>query len=189
MHCKARIIRRLSIVNAGLLGAGGLALLSLSAIGPALATPGNLLGRAPYRTAGCRARRHGMRHQQVPVNHRADWRIGQPHHQRADGPVTPPTPVEKASCNVSADYTIPSSIYGDVVVVDEIDITNTGTLPVTVRCRMGWQLEGYPDITQRKTTDSISVGGSAVLDFRRDEGSFSGNGENIINLIQPTWPR
>jgi hypothetical protein len=101
----------------------------------------------------------------------------------AAAPVPAPVPSPNATGSGNADYQIPSDIYGQVILTGEVDVKNTGNVGIVAKVKMHWQLTGYPDITQRKTV-KVPYGQTVRVIFNKPVGSFSGNGQNIVDAIQ-----
>jgi hypothetical protein len=98
----------------------------------------------------------------------------------------PPAPNAKASYTlVAADYSIPSGIYQPVYLTGEIDVSNTGNVGIRVRCKLGWQELGSPDATMT-ITHKVPIGAQKRFIYKLNVGSFSGNGQTVINNIQ-SW--
>jgi hypothetical protein len=103
--------------------------------------------------------------------------------QESTPPPAPPVANPQAKYSATADYTIPSDIYGAVYVTGETDVINTGNVGIVVKCRMGWQQLGLPDITATKKAH-VPFGATVPIRYHVNVGSFSGNGGTVIDAIQ-----
>jgi hypothetical protein len=101
----------------------------------------------------------------------------------AAAPATPaaaPAPNPEGTTDTSCDEDLGgSSIYDPVYLTGEADVTNTGNIGITVRVRMAWHQEAYPDVTAPAKTVRVKPGHTRPVRFRFYVGTYAGSTEAL----------
>jgi hypothetical protein len=84
----------------------------------------------------------------------------------------------------SADYQLGSGVYDQNYLIANVDLTNTGNVGEVIRVKVGWQQEGFADITATKTV-RLPFGASRTIHFHMPVGSIA-DGAVAIDRLQ-SW--